>query len=681
VRHYPPRVTRSPLTIAQVTPYTWGSDDEVNEFVAGVSAELDSRGHRVVVAAPVASRRAVRRSAKTIDGARETGRAPGEEWSGERLGADGPPVVPIGQGIPIPRGPKPRAAPFPFDISGTLETLLTGRPFDIVHVHDPFAPSASSAALRHSRALNVGSFHEPTERILSTQVARPLVEIFLGRLDARTVVGGATGELMERFFPGTYERVPSGAAAVEPRWPGPGDAAGREAAGDGRPVRIAYCAREERGALRLVLRALRRLSLDLPWEVAIWLGDEGISTPNVSRALADRLTFVRPETIAAAQLVAGADVTVMASGGPKPAPRSIYQAFAAGTIPVASRIEPDSEVVGEEETGLMFPAGDEITLAGQLERLVSAPGLRAELAAAVAGRARSWSSVTDDVEAIYERLSARRHDGTGNPEVRRRISSRPTIDCDLHMHTDHSNDCATPVEVLLETAKDRGMGAIAVTDHNEISGALAAREAAERDGGIKVIVGEEVKTAEQGEVIGLFLEEKIERGMTMRETIDEIRRQGGLVYVPHPFDRLHSVPDYEHLLDIVEDIDILEVFNPRVAFSAFNEEAERFAAKYRIVPGAGSDGHVAQALGSVRIRLHDFDGPEEFLEAMRSADIVRKHKNLVYVQALKWMQAASGQAGGRKQVTDPKPVQGGRRKEARRARSARRRRAAGGGKS
>ena len=167
---------------------------------------------------------------------------------------------------------------------------------------------------------------------------------------------------------------------------------------------------------------------------------------------------------------------------------------------------------------------------------------------------------------------------------------------------------------------------------------------------IKVIVGEEVKTAEQGEVIGLFLEEKIERGMSMAETVAEIRRQGGLVYVPHPFDRLHSVPDYEHLLGMVEEIDILEVFNPRVAFSAFNEEAERFAAKYRIVPGAGSDGHVAQALGSVRIRLHDFDGPEEFLEAMRSADIVRKHKNLVYVQALKWMQAASGQAGGRKEV-------------------------------
>ena len=87
---------------------------------------------------------------------------------------------------------------------------------------------------------------------------------------------------------------------------------------------------------------------------------------------------------------------------------------------------------------------------------------------------------------------------------------------------------------------------------------------------------------------------------------------------------MHSVPDYEHLLDVVEDVDAIEVFNPRVAFSAFNEEAERFAAKYRIVAGAGSDSHVAAGLGSVKIRMRDFDGPEEFLESLRDADIVRK---------------------------------------------------------
>ena len=195
--------------------------------------------------------------------------------------------------------------------------------------------------------------------------------------------------------------------------------------------------------------------------------------------------------------------------------------------------------------------------------------------------------MTDEIEDVYARVIARRHDGRARRRrCATRLRRRRLIDVDLHMHTDHSSDCATPVEVLLDTARRQGLGAIAVTDHNEISGALEAREKA-ADFGVKVIVGEEVKTASQGEVIGLFLEEKIPRGLTLQETVAEIKRQGGLVYVPHPFDRMHAVPDYEHLLAIVDDVDAIEVFNPRVAIGAFNEEAERFAAKYRMVGRRG----------------------------------------------------------------------------------------------
>jgi hypothetical protein len=337
----------------------------------------------------------------------------------------------------------------------------------------------------------------------------------------------------------------------------------------------------------------------------------------------------------------------MASGGVRAAPGLVRKAFAAGAVPVVSDLELYRELVGEGERGLLFPLGDVLTLTAQLERLCRDAALRDRLrvAARAGTEARPWAEVTDQVETVYRRLAARRHDPEGNPEIRRRLKERDYLHCDLHMHTDHSPDCATPAGLLLETARERGLGAIAITDHNEISGALEAREIAERIDGIKVIVAEEVKTAHEGEVIGLFLEERIERGMSMAETIAEIRRQGGLVYIPHPFDRLHSVPDYEHLLEIVDEIDILEVFNPRVAFSAFNEEAVRFARKYSIVPGAGSDSHVAQGLGSVKIRLRDFQGPEEFLESMRDADIVRKHKNLVYVQALKFLQTTGGRGG------------------------------------
>ena len=411
-----------PLSIAQVTPHRRGVGNPVNEYVERLSAELRARGHEVTVAG-----------------------------YGDRV-----------------------------------KERLRKSSFDIVHVHEPFAPRASATALRNSYSLNVATFHAPQERVLSTLLARPLVELLFGRLDARTVASPATGRLLERYFPGTYELVEPG--------------------------------------------------------------------------------------------------------------------------------EPD----------------------------------------------REWAEVADRFEEIYRRLVARRHDPAGDPGVRAQIAANPLIEVDLHMHTDHSHDCATPVEVLLETARDRGLGAIAITDHNEVSGALEARRIAEATGEIKVIVAEEVKTAEQGEVIGLFLEEKIPKGMTMAETIAAIREQGGLVYVPHPFDRFHSVPDYEHLLDIVEEVDILEVFNPRVALTAFNEEAERFARKYRIVPGAGSDSHVAQGLGSVRVRIHDFDGPQEFLEAMRDADIVRKHKNLVYVQALKLLQTTGRPKAPKRRVPNPKPARGGR---------------------
>jgi predicted metal-dependent phosphoesterase TrpH len=420
-------VASEPLSIAQVFPVRRAGENPAARFATAVSEELERRGHE---------------------------------------------VLRVKTGDPVKR-------------------LLKSRPLDVVHVHDPFAPSAPSAALRHSFHLNVATFHDPRERVLATQVARPLVEIFFGRIDARTVTRPETAELLERFFPASYE------------------------------------------------------------------------------------------------------------------------------------------LVGEEDRG--------------------------------------WA--VDELEAIYRRLLARRHDPDGDPEVRARIAERPLIEVDLHMHTDHSGDCATPVDVLINTARDRGLGAIAITDHNEVSGALEARRLAEELGDIKVIVAEEVKTAEQGEVIGLFLEEKIPKGLTMAETIREIRAQGGLVYVPHPFDRFHSVPDYEHLLDMVEEIDLLEVFNPRVALTSFNEEAVRFASKYRIVPAAGSDSHVAQGLGSVRQRIHDFDGPAEFLEAMRDADITRKHKNLVYVQTLKFLQTTGRPKAPKRRVPNAKPVRGGRprRREGRRA--------------
>ena len=619
------------LRVLQVCPRPWGDGHEISEFIAEVSNGLAERGHSVVVATPSESRAEVRAARDAITAAGDDASSLYESGVVN--------ILAVGQTLPLPNGPRRRPPPLPLDLRRTLERLLDLDGTDFVHVHDPFAPGAGSIALRHSKSLNVASFHEPAERAVATQVTRPLVELLFARLDGRTASYRATADLMVRHFPGDYELVGPGsdaatASTLVPRRPG--------------TPRIAYIAAEERGALRLLARGLRRLLASgvADWELVVWAPEELDAATRLGKRVGERATVVGPSDGPPEGVLVDADIACFASGGVMPIPARLQDALAARAVPVASGIPVYEEVADFGARGALFPPGDSQTLAAQLGRLLSDGELRSTLAAngRRAGE-RTWSQVAGELEALYGRIASRRHDPSGKPGVRRRLQSRQPINCDLHMHTDHSPDCATPVQTLLETAKERGLGAIAITDHNEISGALEAREIAERIGGIKVIVAEEIKTASEGEVIGLFLERKIERGLTMAETIAEIRRQGGLVYVPHPFDRLHAVPDYEHLLEVVEEIDILEVFNPRVAIASFNEEAVRFAGKYRIVPGAGSDSHVAQGLGSVVIRLADFEGPEEFLEAMREADIVRKHKNMVYVQALKFLQTSGGRGG------------------------------------
>jgi glycosyltransferase involved in cell wall biosynthesis len=610
------------FAIAQVSPHPWEARTELGIYVEGVAGELAARGHRVLIVAPSESARRAGASRRALRDARADPSAllgsdgePGLFFAGEVLSATG-------------RGPG-----LPVDVARTVEELLSVLPLDFVHVHEPFAPSTASAALRHSRALNIGSFHAPTERLLSTQVARRFVELFFGRLDARVASYAATAALMESHFPADYRVVRPMVALSDPRRDRP------------ERLRIAFVAAEERAALRTFLRALRRLGTGVDWEATV-LSAAGSSSQVPLRAeLRARVRFVEPGEADRQSVLESADVVVLASGGALPAPGLALAAIGARAVPLASRLGVYEEVLADGERGLLFEPGDVDTLAAQLARLAGDRALCDRLVAAAKPfrTALTAERVVDQLEEVYETVAARRR----APRAKRAAGGarRTLIDVDLHMHTDHSPDCATPVEVLLATAKEQGLGAIAITDHNEISGALEARAKAD---GIKVIVAEEIKTATQGEVIGLFLAERIPRGLGLAETVAEIRRQGGLVYVPHPFDRMHVVPGYEHLLAILEEIDAIEIFNPRVAIGSFNEEAVRFAAKYRLTAGAGSDSHVAAGLGSVRVRMRDFDGPAEFLESLRDAEIHTKSTSLLYVQALKFLETRATPQGARR---------------------------------
>jgi hypothetical protein len=207
------------------------------------------------------------------------------------------------------------------------------------------------------------------------------------------------------------------------------------------------------------------------------------------------------------------------------------------------------------------------------------------------------------------------------------------------MHTRWSHDCSIEVQELVDHAEAEGLGAIAVTDHNVFGGALEAVELA-RGRDLIVIPGEEVKTDGQGEVIGLFLEREIPRGMSFADTIAAIKEQDGVVYLPHPFDRLHSIPDAATLRRHLADIDVFEAYNARLLFDAYNDEAARFATKYNLTVGAGSDAHVLQGVGTGVVRLRRFEDKEEFLLALRTAQVLPRPKSLAYLQGLKWIAQA-----------------------------------------
>jgi len=191
---------------------------------------------------------------------------------------------------------------------------------------------------------------------------------------------------------------------------------------------------------------------------------------------------------------------------------------------------------------------------------------------------------------------------------------------DLHGHTDVSGDSSISPEMLLARCRAQGIGVQAITDHNEIRGALAVRSQVLAAGDdLVVIVGEEVTTRE-GEIIGLFLQERIEPGLSPEETVARIKAQGGLVLLPHGFDRLkRSSLRPEARERIAGSIDIVETFNARVSRRHWNRAAALWAEMHRLPMSAGSDAHTPADIGSawVEVPAQPIRGPEDLLRALR----------------------------------------------------------------
>ena len=195
------------------------------------------------------------------------------------------------------------------------------------------------------------------------------------------------------------------------------------------------------------------------------------------------------------------------------------------------------------------------------------------------------------------------------------------IKVDMHTHSEYSPDSRTPVASQAAAIKAAGLDVVCATDHNTIEGALRLRELAD---GFRVIVGEEVSSRD-GEIIGLFLDKPIPRGLSAEETIARIRDQGGLVSVPHPFSRNRRFHLRRSVLERVwKDVDCIEVFNAREAFTQDNVRAAAFASEKGIPGAVGSDAHRASEIGRAWVEVEEFAGRDDFIATLREGSVIGK---------------------------------------------------------
>lgn len=200
---------------------------------------------------------------------------------------------------------------------------------------------------------------------------------------------------------------------------------------------------------------------------------------------------------------------------------------------------------------------------------------------------------------------------------------------EFHCHTaPYSKDAGASLENVIQRCITQQVSGIAITDHNEIAGALRLRSMA--PSGLTVIIGEEINTS-AGEVIGLFIQEKIPAGLTPQATLEAIKRQGGITIVPHPFDRLRkrvlATAELEKNLHL---IDAIEVFNARNVFQSDNQKASQFVERYGKTPICASDAHFAGEYGKTLMSGIDFTSATNFLQSLDRKNFQEKSSSLIY---------------------------------------------------
>ena len=367
------------MKIALVSPYDWAHIGGVNNHILSLSNQFVQRGHRTTILAP---------SSK-----------PAEEVEGDNL-------VLIGQPVPLPLSGSWARVSLSFHRNRQIKRLLDDEEFDVVHMHEPLFPVPPVAALRFSKALNVGTFHAYARRSRGYRGFRPLLKRWYGNLHGKIAVSKPAAELVARYYPGDFKIIPNGIDLAHFS----ADALPFERFMDGK-LNILFVGRMEmRKGLRFLLAAFARLKWEYPQLRLIVVGPGRLDAAS-ERILGER--YVEDVEVIGGvpyddlpRYYRTADIFCSPATGGESFGIVLLEAMAAGTPVLASNIPGYAGVVDNGETGLLFEPKDEVSLANAIVSLMQQPDLRARMAAK--GRVHvqrfSWDRVASEVLSYYDQL-------------------------------------------------------------------------------------------------------------------------------------------------------------------------------------------------------------------------------------------------------------------------------------
>ena len=571
------------LRVAVVCPHSFPPRDDVARHARNEAAALARRGMRVTVLAPSADRRLV---------------AAGRERL-RRIAVEGPAAIAAEPGAPLellvaralPAGRRRRLGG-PLDLPDALNTALAGGAFDVVHLHEPLAPTPALATLRSAGCTSVATIHRP-ETLAGAAFLRPLIRRALDRLSVRVATGETVLRAAREVLPGEYALVRPGA---DPRLFAPPERRGA-------PPGIAIVARSrERAGLRFALSTLRGVAPEALGPIAV-LGPGASAWRTqriVPKAMRSRVEIV-PDTDeeARAGLLRRSGLVLFASPEELIGP-VLGDALSVGATVLVPRAPEIEGVLVHGRDALVLPpfAGAEGRAA--VEAALADP-VRTERQGREARAAhRSWDRVADELAEVYESARA--------AWSRRPAPSTRPVAADLRVRPSATPDAAAWVAA----ARGAGLGLLAVASPHGIAPALAIARAAPDD--LAVVVGQEVATAE-GVVIGLFLTREVPSGGPLADTVKAVREQGGVLVVPHP--DVADAPPAAALRRIGAEVDCWEGVVAGAGRGAI--EAARVRQRLGALLTAGSGASAPEQVGGAWTELRPFHGAADFLDAVAGA--------------------------------------------------------------